>query len=367
MGMAIARRVLQRDPAIQLRAVFDPDGEAVARLQGEAGGAPAVCSTHRELCDRSDVDWVMVASPNRYHSEQVVDAFVAGKHVFCQKPMAIATDQCLAMRDAWRSSGRMFNLGFTLRYSPHYRKIVELVSEGRIGRLISMEFNETLEFNHGGFIMSDWRRHRETAGSHLLEKCCHDIDVANWIVGSRARRVATFAGLDFFTPENVGQIERVGPGPNGERPYGSWRKDRDINPFTSDKDITDNQVVILEYESGVRASFHTNSNAAIPERRICLHGTEGSIRADVLIGSLEVRRTGWRTTVEDHATGVRGMHGEGDDVLADELVASMVRGDAPSVGIREGIESTVTCLAADEAMDSGTVVDLEPYWQKIDS
>jgi len=87
-------------------------------------------------------------------------------------------------------TGRLFNIGLTLRYSPHYRKIKQLLESGAVGDIISMEFNETLDFNHGGYIMGNWRRLREYAGTHLLEKCCHDIDLVNWMVGSRARHVS---------------------------------------------------------------------------------------------------------------------------------------------------------------------------------
>ena len=96
------------------------------------------------------------------------------------------------MREAWQQSGKQFVIGSNLRYSPHYRKVKSILDSGAIGDIISMEFNETLEFNHGGFISGDWRRFRSDAGTHLLEKACHDVDLANWVVGSRASRVFSF-------------------------------------------------------------------------------------------------------------------------------------------------------------------------------
>ena len=108
--------------------------------------------------------------------------------MFCQKPLATTLADCLAMREAWQASGRMFIIGFSLRYAPHYRKIKELLDQGAVGRIVSMEFNETLDFNHGGYIMGDWRRLQRYSGTHLLEKCCHDIDLVNWIMGSLAAR-----------------------------------------------------------------------------------------------------------------------------------------------------------------------------------
>src|SRR5206468_7637583 len=135
------------------------------------------------LADPS-VSWIMIGSPNNLHCKHAVAALRAGKHVFCEKPLATTLDDCLAIRDAVHASGRQFVVGFTLRYSPFYREVQRLVASGTIGKLISFEFNETLEFNHGGYIHGDWRRLTRLSGGHLLEKCCHDIDIANWIVGS---------------------------------------------------------------------------------------------------------------------------------------------------------------------------------------
>lgn len=312
----------------------------------------------------------MIASWNDAHKEQTVAAFKAGKHVFCQKPLATSLKDCVAMYKAWKKSGKMFNIGFTLRYSPHYRKIKELLKSGKIGQIISMEFNETLDFNHGGYIMGDWRRLRKYAGTHFLEKCCHDIDLVNWMVESRASRVASFGGLDFFKPENEHHIARLGKNDKGMDAYNTWRRARglepmvDMNAFTSDKDIIDYQVAIIEYANKVRATFHINCNAGIPERRMYILGTEGAIRADVLTGKIEVKRIGFNTVIEDASTTAKGGHGDGDGVLVKELAESMPNGTLPSVGLVEGVEASVTSFAIDDALDNGKMVDVAPYWEK---
>jgi len=109
----------------------------------------------------------------------------------------------------------------------------------------------------------------------------------------------------------------------------------------------DNQVAIVEYENGVRTTFHTNCNAGIPERRMYILGSEGAIRADVIAGTIELKRIGWETELEDLSSGASGGHGGGDAVLAKELVDSMVNGAAPSVGLLEGMESAIACCAID--------------------
>jgi predicted dehydrogenase len=315
--------------------------------------------------DMSTVQWVMIASWNCHHYDQTMAAFEAGKHVFCQKPLALSVEECVDIHHVWKQNELIFNIGFTLRYSSHYRKLQQIIANGHIGEVISMEFNETLDFNHGGYIMGDWRRLRKNAGSHLLEKCCHDIDLANWMVNSVARRVASFGGLNFFIPENAFHIDRIGTQNNGKAAYSTWDGLVGLDPFLSDKDIIDNQVVILEYENGVRATFHTNCNAAIPERRMYILGTEGAIRANLLTGDIHLQRIGFDTEIENESMGIQDGHGNGDKIIAEELADTMLHNTTPSVGLMEGLISTLTCIAIDAAMDTGTVVDLGTYWNKI--
>jgi|TARA_B100000315_G_C14565023_1_gene582482 predicted dehydrogenase len=366
MGLSLVQMVVENDPRLKVIALYDPEQRSVDRALSELASSPKVCSDYTQLMDMSNVQWVMIASWNCYHHEQIVSAFKTGKHVFCQKPLALSVDECVSINRAWQQSGTTFSIGYTLRYSPHYQKMKELISNGHIGKIISMEFNETLDFNHGGYIMGDWRRLRENAGGHILEKCCHDIDLANWMVNSVARRVASFGGLNFFLPENAFHIDRIGPRNDGKAAYSTWDGLVDLNPFLSEKDIIDNQVVILEYENGVRATFHTNCNAAIPERRMYILGTEGAIRANLLTGDIHLQRIGFDTEIENKSLGIQDGHGNGDKFLAKELSDTMLHNKIPSVGLMEGLISTLTCIAIDAAMDTGTVVDMRTYWNKIE-
>jgi predicted dehydrogenase len=365
MGRFVAQKVLGQDKRLQVRGIFDPDQRSVKAGLEQLAPQATVYRDYRDLCAAPDIDWVMIASWNCYHKDQTVAAFEAGKHVFCQKPLATSVDDCIAMRRAWKKSGRMFNIGFSLRYSPHYRVLRKLLDEGSIGQLISFEFNEVLGFNHGGYIMGDWRRLTKYAGTHLLEKCCHDIDLANWMVGSRAARVAGFGGRDFFVPGNEKHIRRLGKDRNGRQAYRTWSGLVSLNPFTADKDILDNQVAIIEYGNKVRATFHTNCNSGIPERRMYLNGSEGCIRADLVAGRIEVARIGHTESAREVKAGVAGGHGGGDDVLARELAESMLRGIVPQVGLDEGLASAFTCFGIDEATESGEVVDMAKYWRKV--
>jgi predicted dehydrogenase len=349
---------------VEMMQVYDPDPEYGDLIRGQLAPDIRAADSYQEILRNPEIDWVMIGSWNCCHAEQVIAAFKAGKNVFCEKPLATTFEDCVAMRNAWKESGRQFVIGFTLRYSPHYRKIKELVSAGAIGDLISFEFSETISFDHGGYIMGGWRGDRAKAGTHLLEKCSHDIDLVNWIVGSSVSKAASFGGLNFFIPENEKHMARLGTSPDGKSAYMAHCGGRMKNPFTGEKSIIDNQVAILEYKNGVRATFHANCNAAILERRMYLCGTEGTLRADVIQGKIEVQRIGYDTEAEMICSNTCNSHGGGDEVLGKELLDCMVNGTEPASSLDDGFRAAITCFAIDDAMDTQRVVDLAPYWKK---
>ena len=361
----VVRRIIESsNGGIEVFGVMDPSDESVATARRLFGDRIVRFDDYRALCSDPKVDWMFIGSWNAFHRDHTVAAFEAGKHVFCEKPLALTIEECNEIRSAWKKSGKQFTIGFTLRYSPHYQEIKRIIDSGEIGEIISMEFNETLEFNHGGYIHSDWRRFRKNAGTHLLEKCCHDVDLVNWLVGSKARRVASFGGLNFFLPKNAGRIEELGIDHRGLKAYQTWPSTTQLNPFTAEKDIIDNQVAIIEFESNARATFHTNCNSGIPERRMYINGSKGAIRPDVIAGSIEVVKIGFGEKARQCGTAGKGGHGGGDAHLAESVVQSMLRGAESVTNVEDGVKSAVTCFGIDEAADSGRVVDMAPLWKR---
>lgn len=362
----LLRRLLAEDQRLKLVALCDPLASSVEQAKAAFGEDFVVYDDHRKLARDPNVDWVMVGSWNCFHAEHTVAGFKAGKHVFCEKPFAISVPQCRRIVKAWRESGKMFTIGFTLRYSPHFVAIKRVLDRGTIGDVVSLEFNETLNFNHGGHIMSDWRRKREFTGTHLLEKCSHDVDIVQWMVESYATRVASFGGTDFFVPKNEFMMEKLGNDPASGRPaYLTWNQPTYANPFTGDRDVVDNQVAIIEYANGVRATFHTNLQSGIPERRLYIVGTLGALRADLTAGTIEVAKVGFNEMIKDELAGVKGGHGGGDEILCASLADTMLHGKPPRTSIREGLFSAVTSLGIDKAMDTGRIVNMASLWKRV--
>ena len=350
---------------IELVAMYDPNEESLRRTAASFNPQATVCRTSKELANLPEVDWVFIGSWNKFHCEQVIEALEAGKHVFCEKPLLTGFEQVRSVLKAARGYQGKFSFGIPLRYSTHVLKVKEIIDSGRIGKIISLEFNETLKFNHGGYIMADWRRLRKNAGTFILEKCCHDIDMINWILGSLPVKAASFGNCNFYLPSNAYHIDRLGRHSDGWEAYRKHFDLAPLNPFTSDKDIVDNQVAILEYGNGVRAAFHTNCNAGISERRSYFCGTEGALRHDINGGFIEVQRIGFDEPIERIETGVYDGHDSSDVPMAESVATTMLSGSSPEVGLHDALCASISCFGIDEAHDTSSVFDLRPFWDEV--
>ena len=119
---------------------------------GKPEAVPEIVDSVAAAVSHPMVKWVIVTSKNYLHKDYCIAALEAGKHVFCEKPLATTIDDCIAIKDAAAKAGKLFMTGFVLRYSPFYSHIRNLVDEGFLGKIVSIEANEMLTPDHGGYI-----------------------------------------------------------------------------------------------------------------------------------------------------------------------------------------------------------------------
>ena len=350
-------KLLLKNTLIEITGIYDINTQALEDFKKEFGEIKSY-ENYETLLDDSEVDWVFIGSINSAHKEHIVSALNAGKNIFCEKPIATTFDDLKEIKKAFEESNSLFLISYPLRYSLHYRKIKEIINNDEIGEIISVEFNETLDFTHGAFIMSDWRRLEKYSGGHLLEKCCHDLDLINWFIGSLPKKVASFGGLNFFNERNKQIFNNI----ESEKLFFDGKSIG--NPFISEKSIIDNQVVLLEYNTGVRATFHTNCSSGIPERRMYICGTKGTIRADIVNFKIEIRKINSKETkVID--TYSEGSHAGGDKFLVEELKKIMIEKKQSNISMKDAICSAVTCFAIEEARKKEQVINLNSIWEEL--
>src|SRR5207249_2856918 len=153
----------------------------------------------QKLLDNRDINAVLIATPNCVHKECVLAALAAGKHVMCEKPMAVSIEECNAMTQAAKERPELVVLyTMQLRYSPRFQVMRQTIEQGKIGKpkhLLFAEFRG--DWNRGDVWQYDdpkrgkinWRFSHAASGGTLNEKVCHYFDILHWMVGETPARV----------------------------------------------------------------------------------------------------------------------------------------------------------------------------------
>ncbi|HWA63557.1 MAG TPA: Gfo/Idh/MocA family oxidoreductase [Caulobacteraceae bacterium] len=322
----------------------------------------------KALLAEGPFDLVMIGSPNHLHLDHLKAAFAAGWPIFAEKPIVRTEAETFDLaRILARPGTPPLFIGLVMRSMPIVREVFARIDAGELGELISVDATEHLPPEHGGYLARNWRRRRDWGGSFMLDKVCHDFDIFGRFIGARPARVASFGGRRIFAPhrENAPRFYEDGRPAYVGRDAG-WGASND--PFQSDMDVADHQVAIVEYQNGVRLSFHSNSHVALSERRWYVAGAEGTLIADLVRNKLMVRKALDRAKPEriDYANRTDDSHNGADQAMAVDLLAALENRAPFPVTPQDSMEAGLTVMAIDRAMDEGQVVDCAPMWAAYD-
>lgn len=292
-----------------------------ARQHPELANARMV-TDFQAVLDMDDVDAVILAVPVNLNAPFAARALRAGKHVLAAKPFAFDEEQGIDLLRAVKSSERAFVLGFEFRRSPLMRHVRGVIESGELGEVRQLWWNmHRMPFRPAHSV-------RERSGGAFIAECCHWLDLFDYFQGgARFTRVASFGGLDVNTHQ----------------------------------DFQDNAVTIVEYDTAVRASLNFTYFVDQPEHNLFgVVGSKGKLRGDteaagrcVVHSGPDKKRTEFVVDPSKAHTGHLGF-----DLIHEELVAQ-IEGDRRDA-IREaegGLENVRLCLAAQEALDTGRIVE----------
>jgi myo-inositol 2-dehydrogenase/D-chiro-inositol 1-dehydrogenase len=173
--------------SVRVAAVHDPIAEQAERIAGYWPGARAAASA-REILDDAAIDAVWICTPTRFHRELCIAAAAAGKHVFCEKPVAMNSGEAAEMQAALEAAGVMSQVGLVLRFSPVYTVIRQMLADAGAGRVLGVTMRDDQDFPTRGVHASAWRNDPSlTAGGTLIEHSVHDFDLMTWMFGPVAR------------------------------------------------------------------------------------------------------------------------------------------------------------------------------------
>jgi predicted dehydrogenase len=280
----------------------------------------------------------------------------AGKHVFCEKPLAITTEGCDRILAAWKRSGKRLMVGFNMRYMDIFRVMKEVVDSGVIGEIKAVWVRHFVGMG-GDFYYHDWHASRRNTTSLLLQKGSHDIDMIHWITGRYTRRAAAFGSLDFFGGDKPNDL--TCPECDEKETCTEASKSERIQcAFRQEVDVEDNQVTILELEGGIKASYLQCHFSPDYHRNYTFIGTEGRIENSEpeMKVWVKTRRSNTYRELSDRTYDIKpaeGGHGGADPVICKDFVDMCLDGKEPLAPPIAGRMSVAAGVAAAQSLRQG--------------
>jgi predicted dehydrogenase len=293
-GDIAARRVaaaLREAPHSALVAVSRRRAE-LAEEFARRHGARRAHADWRDLVRDADVDAVYVATPVRVHAEQAIAAAEAGKHVLCEKPMALDVAECERMIAAARGNGVRLGVAYYRHHYPIVARLKALLASGEIGRPVLCQVDVFEPFDAAPGAARSWLLDQaEAGGGPMMDFGCHRLEVL----------------LDLFGPV---QEARGFP----------------VNVRFQDRGVEDTCVARLRFARGPEAVLTVTHAAAERRDTFAIYGSEGSAHVGVLNDGVVRIVTGAGTREERHPP-----HPNLHQPLVEDFLAAVREGRDPAV------------------------------------
>lgn len=239
---------------------------------------------------------VFVMTTDSEHHKQIITALEMGADVITEKPMTTDEIKCKAILDAEKKTGRKVFVSFNYRYSPHFTKIKELLTNNRIGRVTSVDFNWYLNVYHGASYFRRWHGLRDKGGSLLVHKATHHFDLMNWWLDSDPVEITAYGGLEHYGKNGSMRGERCMTCSHKDKCKYFWdiTKDqtlmkmyvanekhdgyiRDGCVFSEKIDIFDKMSVQILYANNVTVNYSLTSYSPFEGFRLSFNGFDGKM------------------------------------------------------------------------------------------
>jgi myo-inositol 2-dehydrogenase/D-chiro-inositol 1-dehydrogenase len=285
---------------VRLAAVADVVPEAARALADEIG---ADALDTESLLARDDVEAVLVTTPPDTHVDVIVAAAEAGKHVFCEKPLAHDLAEARRALEACEGAGVVLQIGYNRRFDPSFRAVSEQVRSGQIGTpwLLRISSRDP-EPPPAAYL--------PLSGGLFLDTTSHDFDLARYVLGSEITHVAVLAASL-------------------------------VDPNAAELGDVDTAVLSLRFANGAFGAIDNCRRSPYGyDQRLEVHGSEGLARADNKPAHFYMDRYGEAFALE-LASFVRALDGEPVEVTG-----------------RDGLAAVAVAQAAKRALDEQRVVEL---------
>lgn len=349
-------------------------------------------------------DIAIIATMDQLHYAPTMKAIEKGYDLLLEKPIAPTYKECVEIANFAKEKGVKILVCHVLRYAPLFRTIKDMINDGKLGRIISIHHCECVGNEHQShsFVRGNWGN-SDRSSCMILQKCCHDMDIMQWLIDKPCTKVQSFGNLTYFKRENAPADAPeycIDGCPHGDTCYYNAVKlyvenknlgmrevatkikeptDEQVLEairttqygkcvFKCDNNVVDHQVVNLEFEGGALASFHMSAFSR-GWRFIRVMGTDGEVYGDMSNGTIKYFdfKTREHYITDTNVKETAYAHGGGDEGLVDILykyVAEDYDGDMLSeIGISTA--NHLIAFAAEKSRVEETIVDIKAFENEI--
>ncbi len=391
-GVLCFGEMLKKRDDVTIAALCDTNSHRLEIAAGQLAPEAACYTDIDAMFAGTQLDAVVITTPDYYHEECAVKAIRANVNVLIDKPLATTVKACRNIISEAEKAGKVLMIGFNLRHHSVLKKVKELIDKGDLGRVFLMENREF--YNGGRTYMSRWNRFYDQCGGLWIHKGSHDFDVFQWLMGfPKPVKVSAFADISVLNENNlpfevIGGIE---PGPCCHKCHykeqcpdvyldvikddenGPWSDKaaeldgyvKDTCMYLSEKDNHDNGIAIVEYDNGARASHMECfiNPASANDRRFTVVGTKAHLTASLSDRKVVVRPRFGNEVITYDIPEASGGHGGADPMLLASFIDT-VTGKKPNAStFEQGMWSTAVGQAAEIARREGRVVNVAELFE----
>lgn len=355
--VAILKRWMQ-NPRVTLVAVADIEKESLEWFRDHITSDVDFVMDHRMVAARPDIDAVIVMTPDFVHEEHATHALMAGKHVYLEKPMTISIEGCDRLIHLAKSAGRTLMVGHNMRFMDNFRAMKKVIDQGEIGDIKAVWVRHFVG-RGGPYYFHDWHGNRVNTGTLLLQKGSHDIDIIHWLTGAYTKRVAAFGDRSFYGGDRPNDL-RCRDCSEASSCSEMVTSHRDLCAFREDIDVEDNEVLIMELERGIKASYTQCQFTPDYHRNFTVIGTKGRVENSELESKVHVKRrrsdkSGLVSDMMIQTFEPLG-HEEADQKILNEFVEVVLDGKTPSISPLAARMSVAVGVAAAQSIRNGGLV-----------
>ena len=372
--------------SLELVALCDINPLRAERSRNFIGSNAPIYTSVEETMAVAKPELVIVTTRDSTHDDIIVKALEAGADVITEKPMTTTAEKIRRIRDAEKRTGRSVSVSFNYRFAPTAARIKQLLMEGAIGTLTSVDFHWYLDTIHGADYFRRWHAYTENSGSPFVHKATHHFDLLNWYVDSDPVAVSAFGvqrnygrngpfrgerckvcahahECDFFFDMSADPLlDALYEDPSEVDGYV-----RDGCVYREDIDIPDTMSATIRYANDVLVSYSLNTFMPIEGNTICFNGTKGRIETRLHERQpFEVPEGDEILVIRNFGKGVERIqipHAGGGHFGGDDRMRNLIfhGGEDPlgqRAGSRAGAMSVMVGVAALQSSRTGKMVDI---------